>query len=134
MNKRSGDQSLPTPKTDWCLTLMIKSYHQEYMSWVETISKKRKKKRKKGRSHRKWWSQSLYVCISFMWESNLACVSQVPTWSLDGHGLGNDLNYFSGWKAWNTKSYEFFYIHKTPFFMGPLTKIKDKRIILQYSI
>ena len=46
INKRSGDQSLPILKTDWCLTLMIKSYHQEYTSWVETISKKKKKKKK----------------------------------------------------------------------------------------
>ena len=28
MNKRSEIQSSPTPKTDWCLSLMIKNYHQ----------------------------------------------------------------------------------------------------------
>ena len=31
LNKRFGIQSLPTPKTDWFLDLMIKNYHQERM-------------------------------------------------------------------------------------------------------
>ena len=30
-------------KTDWCLNLMIKSYHQEWTSEVETLSQKKKK-------------------------------------------------------------------------------------------
>ena len=28
--KRFGVQSPPTPKTDWCFGLMIKSYYQEW--------------------------------------------------------------------------------------------------------
>ena len=31
LNKRSGVQFPPIPKTDWCLGLIIKSYHQERM-------------------------------------------------------------------------------------------------------
>ena len=44
MYKRSGVQSLPTLKIDWCLGLMIKSYHQKRTPYVETLSKKKKKK------------------------------------------------------------------------------------------
>ena len=38
MNKRSGVQSLPISKIDWCLSLIIKSYHYELMSNIKTLS------------------------------------------------------------------------------------------------
>ena len=44
MNKRSGAQSPPAPKTDCYLGLMINSYYQERMPYVEILSKKKKKK------------------------------------------------------------------------------------------
>ena len=41
--KRFWVQFLSTSKTDWCLGLMIKSYHQEWMLYVEILLKKKKK-------------------------------------------------------------------------------------------
>ena len=74
INKRSGDQSLPILKTDWCLTLMIKSYHQEYMSWVETISKKKKKKRAIPQE----MMISIPICMHFFYVGEQPCL-RVPS-------------------------------------------------------
>ena len=40
MYKRYGVQSPPIPKTNWCLGLIIKTYHQEQTSEVEIFSQK----------------------------------------------------------------------------------------------
>ena len=39
--KRFWVQFPSTSKTDWCLGLMIKSYHQEWMLYVEILLKKK---------------------------------------------------------------------------------------------
>ena len=44
MYKRFEIQSPPTTKTYWCLGLTIKSYYQEWTTFVETLLKKKKKK------------------------------------------------------------------------------------------
>ena len=41
--KRFWVQFPSTSKTDWCFGLMIKSYHQEWMLYVEILLKKKKK-------------------------------------------------------------------------------------------
>ena len=41
--KRFWVQFPSTSKINWCLGLMIKSYHQEWMLYVEILFKKKKK-------------------------------------------------------------------------------------------
>ena len=40
-------------KTNWCLNLILKSYHQEWMSLIVTFSKKKKKFRCLNKPHKK---------------------------------------------------------------------------------
>ena len=40
MIKKSKVQSLSTPKTNWCLSLIINNYYQKQMLWIETLKKK----------------------------------------------------------------------------------------------